>query len=139
MNKKIYGLAEIAKDEIANFCMTECKGFCCREGYIIIRPTELDLMATKIVQQNLEATFITRELLTGKIALNFSNSTTGCPALKNGLCTIHKNPDRANVCKNFPIFINGKEVKVSPRCLAVQKGMLDNFKIQAKKLGYNAI
>ena len=139
MNEEIEKLADVARNSISNFCMNECHAFCCREGYILIHYQELDLMATKKLQEKLEKDGTIRELWDGKFSLNFSNSKTGCPALKKGLCKIHSNPKRPNVCKNFPIFIDRNEVKISKRCLAVQKGMLEDFREEAKELGYEII
>jgi len=37
-------VANEARKSLSKYCMEECKSYCCRKGYIILKPTELDLV-----------------------------------------------------------------------------------------------
>jgi len=63
------------------------------------------------------------------------NYDAPCPSLKDFKCIIHKNPKRPLTCRQFPIFIDGNMIKLSPRCLAVKQGLIYPYISQLLKLG----
>lgn len=129
-------VANMARNALSRYCVEECSAYCCRKGYIILTLDEMNL----IVQNQLEVLKneeSLKELIDGKYSLNFSNSFNGCPRLKDSKCSIHKNSKRPKTCKEFPIFISQKKVRVSPRCYGVKAGLISPYITQLKKMGYS--
>ncbi len=71
-----------------------------------------------------------------KYSLYMGNSDSPCPSLKHNKCTIHNNSKRPKTCNNFPLFLQGKLIRLSPRCLAVKQGKLYPYIKQLMALGY---
>lgn len=128
-------IADEARNSLSKYCIEECKAYCCRKGYIIITPEEADLLIGN-KQEKLISEEKLIELLGGKFSFNFTNSFEGCTQLKDGKCLIHKNKKRPKVCHEFPIFITGKTIRLSPRCYGVKAGLLYPFIKKFKELGY---
>jgi len=80
-----------------------------------------------------------QEKMFKKNLLNFHNSCGSCPSLKDMKCLIHENPKRPKTCKDFPIFIIGKEIKISSRCPAKSEGKFFKFEKDAINLGYKIV
>lgn len=140
--EEIDKLADEVRNGLSDFCINECKAFCCREGHLIVSDEELDLIANDENKKNLllkEGSVM--EKMFGKNLLNFKNSCGSCPALNlNSLkCRIHSNEKRPRTCRDFPIFIVGKEIKISSRCPAKAEGKFYGFEKKAKELGYNIV
>lgn len=136
--EKIHKLANEARESISDFCIDECHAFCCRDGFIKLKPAEVELYLG-----NKRNIFINdgslKEMWGGKYIFNFKNSLGGCPQLKDFECLIHSNPNRSNTCKEFPIFILGKQIKISNRCPAKKAGKFFKFEKEAIKKGYEIV
>ncbi|NCN86853.1 hypothetical protein GW932_03390 [archaeon] len=133
-------IADKARESISDFCINECHAFCCRKGYIMVRLHQLNQMTTKEKREILEKEGNIKELFySGKFQVDFTNSLGGCPALKDNKCTIHKNPERPEVCHEFPIFILGDKIKISKKCPANQNNKFYPFIKQFQELGYELI
>lgn len=136
--EKIERLAKKARESISDFCINECHAYCCRKGYLIVPENVANLMSGKNKEKLiLEKTL--KELIDGKFSINFENSLGGCPSLKDSKCLIHENKERSITCKDFPIFILGKKIKISNRCPAKKLNKFFKFEHEAKKLGYEIV
>jgi Fe-S-cluster containining protein len=138
--EKIEKLADEVRRGLSDFCINECKAFCCRDGFIKLKPLEADLYCEGKKEQLTKEGSL-KEMWNGKYILEFKNSCGGCPALnpKNFHCKIHSDINRSNTCKDFPIFIVGKEIKISPRCPAKVQGKFFKFEKEAIRLGYKIV
>lgn len=129
------------RKSLSEYCIKECKSYCCRKGYLIVSEEELNLIVgdEKKKQKLLKEKNI-REMLGGKYSINFE-SCLGCPglSLKSFKCKIYKNEKRSKTCKEFPIFISGNKIKISGRCPAKRDNKFFKFEKQAKKLGYGIV
>ena len=114
-----------ARKSISKFCIEECRSYCCRKGYLTFGPESL-----KIISQGKD---LDLKFLKGKCSLYLGN---GCPSLKDFKCLIHDHPKRPLACKQFPIFLEGKIIRLSPRCLAVKNNLLYPFIKQLLSMGY---
>ena len=140
ISKSAEQIADIARASISDFCINECGAYCCRKGYIMVRQHQLNQMATKERQKLLEDEGKLREFsFSGKIQIDFTNSLGGCPALKDNMCSIHKNPERPKVCHEFPIFIIGDKVKISLKCPAHQQNKFYPYIKQFIDLGFDVM
>lgn len=133
--KKANSIANKARKSIGRFCYEECKSYCCRKGYLVLTEKEIKLV-THGRQKELEKTPILKKLDNGKYSLFLGGKDEPCPALKDFECTIHKSKLRSDTCKNFPLFVEGEYIRLSPRCLAVKQNKLYPFVRQLIKLGY---
>lgn len=136
--EEIERLANEARESISNFCINECRAFCCRGGFIKLKPEEAELYCGN-KKDFLIKTGSLREIWGGKYILDFKNSCGGCPQLKNNKCMIHSNSLRSNTCKDFPIFILGKQIKISNRCPAKNERKFFKFEKEAINLGYEIV
>lgn len=133
--EKIETLAEKTRKKISDFCINECCAFCCRKGYLTLSLREMNLIVGD-VEAKLISEEKLNEMLNGKYSLCFENSLEGCPQLKDKKCLIHANSLRPKTCKDFPIFILGKKIKISNRCPAKADGKFFKFEHDAMNLGY---
>ena len=134
----IHQLAYEARNSISSYCMNECEGYCCRKGFLLLTEDELNLI-TGDKRESLEKNGYVRFIDDEKVfSLNLSNNFGSCPQLKDSKCLLHKNPARPATCSSFPIFINEekKEIRLSPRCYAIQENKLYPYIAQFKKLGF---
>ncbi|NQV08494.1 YkgJ family cysteine cluster protein [Candidatus Woesearchaeota archaeon] len=127
-------IANKARESISDYCINECKALCCRKEHLILSKEEMELTVGKQRKPLENAGFLV-EMENNQFVLNLGNPKA-CPNLKNYLCTIHKNPNRALTCKEFPVFITGKKVKFSDRCTAVKANKLYPYVHEFKKLGF---
>lgn len=135
--EKAEKIADKARESISKFCMNECKAYCCRKGYIMVREDQLNEIATKEIQKKLtEEKKIEKYSFSQKFKINFTNSLGGCPALKDNKCTIHKNAKRPKVCHEYPIFVQFNEIRISSKCPAQQQNKLYPYIRKLHKLGY---
>lgn len=125
-------------EKINDFCINECKSYCCRKGYLVLKKEEVELICEKNKNELLEKGFL-KEMLNGKFSLNLDNCFGGCPQLKDFKCSIHQNPRRPQTCKDFPIFILDNKIKISSRCLAKKENKFFEFEKEAKKLGFEIV
>ncbi len=133
-------IADEARRAISDFCINECKAYCCKKGYIMVRRHQLNQIATKQKEEILEKEGKIKEFpFSGKFQIDFANSLGGCPALKDNKCTIHKNPERPRVCHEFPIFVHLDKIKISGKCPAYQNNKLYPFIKKLTELGHEII
>jgi Fe-S-cluster containining protein len=112
-------IMEEARNSISTFCDEDCKAYCCRKGYLVLKPDQADL-----VTQGRKAELLKNKMLK-ELKGNFSlNLSLDCPSLKDNKCTIHTHPNRPQACKDFPLFVERNWLKLSPRCLAVKMNKL---------------
>jgi len=129
-------IAEKARKSISKFCIEECKAYCCRKGYLVLTTEEANLI-TKGKTKEFEEKGTLSRIKDKKYSLDLWNTEFSCPSLsKDFKCSIHKNPKRPQACKDFPLFIDGKTLKISPRCLAVRCGKLYPYIVKLLKEGY---
>jgi len=127
-------LADEARISISDYCINDCKAFCCRKGYLMLSLEELKLVVGKERRSLEDAGFLT-EIENKEFVLNLGNPGS-CPSLKDNKCLIHKNSKRNSACKEFPIFITGNKVRFSDRCLAVKANQFYSYVHKFKKIGF---
>lgn len=131
-------IADEARNAISSFCVDECQAYCCRKGYLILSAKEKDLLIG-----SLEDSFVQKEILKpldfNEYALFMGSPGQPCPKLDGSKCTIHTNLGRPETCRRFPVFIYGKKVRFSSRCLAVKQGKMYPFIKQFMAEGYEVI
>ena len=71
-----------------------------------------------------------------RYSLFLGDEETPCPGLLDFKCTIHKKRNRPLACRQYPVFVDGKTVNLSHRCLAVKQNVFYPFIQQWEKLGY---
>ena len=133
-NIKAEKIANKARNSISNFCINDCKSYCCRKGYLILKKDEVP-----VVTQNKQEELTKKGLLKkikDKFSLYLGNYSQPCPSLKEFKCSIYKNPKRPKVCHDFPIFLKEDKVYLSPRCLAVKQNLFYPFLKKLTLLGY---
>jgi len=131
-------LADDARNGISDFCIEECKAYCCRKGYLVLTIEELELV-TKGNVKGLMAKGIVKKH-GDKYSLHLGASGFQCPSLDGEFkCTIHKDPKRPSACKQFPVFIWGKMIRVSERCLALKAGKLYPYIKEFERNGYGIV
>ena len=123
-----------ARNSISNYCVDECKAFCCRKGYLELSSKEMRL-AIGSMQGELEHAGFLTEVKYNEFILNMS-APNGCPSLRNDKCLIHLNIGRSSACKKFPIFISNNIVRFSARCPAVGANKFYSYISKFKKLGF---
>ncbi len=136
--EEIERLANKSRADLSDYCVNECHAYCCRKGYLIVSEPEMILMSNDKKDLLLKENSL-RELIDGKFSLNFENKLGGCPALKDSKCLIHKNENRPQTCKDFPIFILGNKIKISNRCPAKKDNKFFKFVKEAQVLGYEIV
>ncbi len=122
----------MARMSLGTYCFTECKSFCCRKGSLKVIKKEANLLTSEKLQENIKNKSLF-PLKGGKYLVNLNK---GCPALKDFKCTLHNNPERPQICQDFPIFLEGKKVNVSSKCYAVIEGLLYPYINKMKLQGY---
>lgn len=124
-----------ARKSISNYCIGECKSFCCRKGFLIITQKESDLI-TGGKTEEFEKSGLIIEIAEKSYVLDLGKT---CPSFKDSKCTIHTNPERPTVCKEYPIFIEDKSIRFSEGCPAVRNKMLYPYEKQFLELGYKLV
>jgi Fe-S-cluster containining protein len=128
-------IADRARNAIGKFCMEECKAYCCRKGYLNMGPESVDII-TQGKRAELENNKTLTKINDNNYSLFLGNYNQPCPSLKDFRCAIHKNPKRPEACRQFPVFIRGKTLSLSSRCLAVKQGLLYPYIKKILSLGY---
>ncbi|MFW5705053.1 MAG: YkgJ family cysteine cluster protein [Nanoarchaeota archaeon] len=117
--------------------MNECKAFCCQNGKLLLQtPQEVQIIALEEISEFKNSKILTQSEC-GNYHYNLEKKP--CPHLKDSKCTIHTNPNRPRVCKDYPIFIVRKFVLFSPSCPAVKAGMLNKFHEKIEKTGFKIV
>ena len=122
-------LAIRARESISSYCYTECLAFCCRRGYLLLSEKEVALLCLDI--KDLHIMPIDKRYI--------FNLSKGCPNLVEYKCKIHKNPDRPNVCKEFPLFIHYNTIILTEDCPAVKDNQLYPFLAEFKAMGFTLV
>jgi len=122
-----------ARNSIGRFCYSECMAYCCRKGTLKVTKEEAKLIAGDSFEALLKEGRL-HEINDKK--LYFIDLNRGCPALEGSKCTLHNNPKRPAICRDFPIFVNENKVQIDPKCYAVMKGMLYPYTSWIKRKGY---
>ena len=120
-----------ARKSISNFCINECKSYCCRKGYLIVNKKQLN----KITHKNKEPAEV-KQIQEDKFSLNLNKT---CPSLKENKCTIYKSKNRPGICHEFPIKQYDNKILLSSRCLAVKSNLFFPFTKKLKLKGYEII
>jgi hypothetical protein len=129
-------LAITARESISSYCYTECKAYCCRRGYLLLKAEELQLIKG-MTKKNPRMIPVYTKLDKHAFALNLGGKLNGCPNLTDYKCTIHKNPLRPKTCKDFPLFIRAnKTIMITNACPAVFENKFYPFLAEFKKMGY---
>lgn len=133
--KKAQRIANKARKSISDYCMNECGSFCCRKGFIVITPREINKVTKKRTDELLKKEIL-KKLSNGNYSLYMGNYDTPCPCFIDGKCSIHKSSLRPKVCGEFPLFVQDGYVRASPRCPAVKEGKLYPYIRQLIDLGF---
>jgi len=128
-------LANKARRSISQFCIEECKSYCCRNGHLVLTMDEVELVVKK-VRLTPEKMPVLKPLDNGKFSLYIGNHDDACPSLKDYKCIVHKNKKRPLVCQQFPLFIHDMVLLLSSRCSAVKAGLFYPFEKKFMALGY---
>ena len=125
-------LTQEARNSISRFCYEECHALCCRKGFLPVNKKEL-----QAVTQGKPSDHV-KKIGEDQYSLFMGRPDAPCPSLKDWKCSIYKHPQRPRVCGDYPIFLDRekKEVKLSPRCTAVQEGKFYGYEAEMLKLGY---
>lgn len=128
-------LTQEARNSISRFCYEECHALCCRKGFLPLNGKELQAVTQGKPLDKVKKTG------DDQYSLFMGRPDTPCPSLKDWKCSIYKNPDRPRVCGDYPIFLDRekKEVKLSPRCTAVQEGKFYGYEAEMLELGYKLV
>lgn len=129
-------LAEEARSSISSFCYEECHSYCCRKGFLILKPDEVQAV-TQGRQEELRQTETLKPTRDGRLSLNLNHG--GCPSLKDFKCSIHTSSQRPKTCGDFPVYLHGKRVFFSPRCLAVKEGRFYGYEKEFMRNGYEIV
>lgn len=124
-----------ARDSIGNFCINECKAYCCKKGYLVLTRKQM-----KATMQDKEEDYRRLGLLTemtgDMFSLHMGEPGYPCPSLKDNMCSIHKNPDRCTTCHSFPIWLFGEKIHISNRCFAGKESLFYPYIARLVKLGF---
>ena len=129
--KDIERILDEARTSISKFCIEECKAYCCRKGHLTLTAKETDL-----ITQNKTKKFEKQGIIKKNKEVFSLNLGKSCPSLTDFKCTIHKDPERPLVCKQFPIFITEKSIRFSKGCTAVTKRLFYPYEKQFLNQGY---
>jgi Fe-S-cluster containining protein len=129
-------IADKARNSISKYCIEECKAYCCRKGYLVLKPEEVDRV-TQGRAKELEEKKILKKLADGKYSLYMGNYDCPCPSLKDFKCTIHKT--KPKTCSDFPLFFHGNNLRLSPRCPAVKNNLMYPYIKRLIAIGYKTV
>ncbi|MFH1064537.1 MAG: hypothetical protein V1729_05630 [Candidatus Woesearchaeota archaeon] len=124
-----------ARKSLSSFCVDECRAFCCRKCYLVLDKDQVDTV-TQCRSEELKQKGMLLPTPDGRYSLNMGSTDMPCPSLKDFKCTIHNNKKRSKTCSDYPIFISGMNIMLSPRCLAVKQGKLYPYTRKLHMLGY---
>ena len=122
-------LADEARNSIARYCYEECKAYCCRKGYLPLTEEQ-----AKFFEKSIKDKTLLKKLPFGKYSLSLKD---GCPQQdKDFKCKIYNSKIKPKCCSEFPLFIEKKLLRLSPRCPAVKEGKFYPYVKQFLKLGF---
>lgn len=130
-------LIDEARNSLSEYCIKKCKAFCCRDGYLLLRGKEIE-----VVLQGKEKELAKQNVLSWDKdkACMLDMKAKPCPSLNNDFtCKIYTHESRPKLCKDYPLFANKDSVTTHPNCPAVKKGILDPYLKKLKEKGYKII
>lgn len=129
-------IAEKARKSISRYCIEECKAYCCRKGYLNLKPDQVNII-TQGRRKELEEKKILHKINENNYSLYLGNHDMSCPSLNDDFtCRIHKDKNRPLACRQFPLFLEGKTIRLSSRCPAVKEGRLYPYVYKLTARGY---
>lgn len=129
-------IADEARNSISRYCIEECRSYCCRKGYLVITSEQADLILQGR-RKEFEEKGVMKKIGENKYSLFLGNYDMTCPSLqKDYTCKVHKDPLRPKACQQFPLFLIGQTIRLSPRCPAVKENKLYPYVKQLLSLGY---
>ena len=129
----VENLLDEARASISDYCLNECRGYCCRKGYLRLSGEEAAFFfsVTKVR--------VCRDAL-GEHIFYLGDGDRPCPFLDHDRCSIHTDDRRPLVCRQFPIFLrDGKQVRFSTRCPAVRENKFYGYMYQLRQRGYRIV
>lgn len=134
---QIERIVKEARNSLGKFCLEECKGYCCRKGYLALVEENVDT----VTHGNREKFLVDGNLKLmspRKYSLSISQ---GCPCLdmETFMCKIYTDKNKPKVCDDFPISLNNNMAIVSSRCLAVRENKLFGYMKELELLGCNVV
>jgi len=131
-------IAEEARNSISKYCFEECGAYCCRKGYLVLTEEEAKVVTRDDIAGFLKNNRI-KKIKDNKYSFYLGDYNHQCPCLKDLKCIAHKDPNRPLACRQFPVFIEGKNLRLSPRCLAVKNNLLYPYVAKLVKNGFKII
>lgn len=124
---EINSILNEARNSISDYCINDCKALCCRKGKLLLQ----NEMEVKFICQGKENKFSKRKILQKTKDNNFTynHERVKCPYLTNDFkCSEWKNPNRPQVCKDFPLFFSqNKFIITASICPAVQNNLFESY------------
>jgi Fe-S-cluster containining protein len=131
-------IACMARKSIGQFCIEDCKAYCCRKGYLVMKNKQLELILGNAAEDiDLKINF--KKLDSNNISLFLGN---GCPCLLPDFkCKIYKKKNRPIACNKFPLILDTEKkiIKMSNRCPAVKLNMMFPFVKKLMGMGYTIV
>ena len=138
MGDKAEQILNRARNDISQFCIEECKAYCCRKGYLVLTPKQAKATLQNREEELKNKGFL-KDMTNGNLSLYMGDKDNPCPSLNNNKCLIHKHPDRCDTCEMFPIHIKDKTIHISRRCHAAKANMLYPHIAELIKLGFRLL
>lgn len=137
-DKKIQKIANDARNSIANYCINDCKAYCCKNGFLLIlSEKELKFVSSNKIFQNISSGFL---LKSEKANVLFDLKNSRCLKLTDeNTCSKHKSKNRPKICSDYPLFIVKNNIILSSTCYAVKNNLLNSYIIELEKLGLKNI
>jgi hypothetical protein len=137
--KEVEKLADEARNSLSNYCHEECHAYCCRKGYLVLEPFQVDTVTQGKKDEMIKKGSL-KKLENGKYSMYMGHYEAPCPSLnENFQCKIHKSDKRNKACADFPVFLGEGLIKLSPRCPAVKAQMLYPYEKQILMRGYKLV
>jgi Fe-S-cluster containining protein len=124
-----------ARTSLCDFCINECKAFCCRKGRLLLNKNQLKLIPKNNLQK-LKKNKVLIKINSNKFSMDFEKNNDSCLFLSKNKCMIYNHENRPRKCIDFPLFKKDNLIFLSKRCLAVQQGILYPFTLKLKKKGF---
>ena len=129
-------LVKEAKHSISDFCLTVCKAYCCRKGFLPLDKSNVDtVLADK--KKEIQDLGLLQIRGDGKFALQMGTTGHPCPSLQKDLkCRVYNQKEKPLACERFPFYVEEDTLKVAHGCLAVREGKFYPATTQILKLGF---
>ena len=134
-SEEVEQILDESRNGISQYCIDECHSYCCRKGYLVLSPEEME-----VTMQDQKEKYLKKSLLKlmpdGNWSLFMGDKDYSCPSLKGNMCMIHKNPLRSDTCRVFPISIVDGVINQSRRCPARWNRKLYPYVAQLVNMGF---